>query len=440
MAEGPTLNDLLRDHRDWWPGGLTAHQYSTLNVIAHCRSGVLGYVESRCDGCSYTQVAPKSCGNRHCPLCMRGKQWEWAQKVCQRLPDIAHFHVVFTLPAPVAEVFRLNYRAMAEELFGAAAETLRLFLRNNWGVEGGFLAVLHTWGSNLRWHPHLHVLVSAGGMDLVHGKWKACQESYLFAVSALSLVFGAIMLRRLEELEEEPEGKGAGMNWPEGWQSLEQRRAQRARLAGGPWVIYCKSTLRNTKAAVRYLARYTQRIALSNERILGSELGEQRLRIGIKEYRKGGKRSEMKLTTRELFVRLAQHIVPRGLRRIRSYGFLRAGRGQRHSYPRMSPPEAGAKAAEACPRCQSKSWTRTVIGARMDFAAVPAPGSRFRTRTPSTCNSYSLSIWRLPPSRCQSSNKRMDTDRLPSTNRMHEVPTMSHSPPKALFQAACRSS
>ena len=150
-----TVNDILREWRDLWPGGLGEEEYSTLNLLAHCRHGELGFNHARCQHCRHGEWYASSCGDRHCPNCLGPRQAEWSEKVCQRLPDCPHFHVVFTVPEEFHDFFEGNYRIAADELFGAAAETLKLFQKNNWRMEGGFLAVLHTWGRALNWHPHL---------------------------------------------------------------------------------------------------------------------------------------------------------------------------------------------------------------------------------------------------------------------------------------------
>ncbi|MCP5543411.1 MAG: transposase zinc-binding domain-containing protein [Akkermansiaceae bacterium] len=175
-----TVNDILREWRDLWPGGLREEEYSTLNLMAHCRQGALGYNQARAGGCRHQEWYASSCGNRHCPNCLGPRQAEWSEKVCERLPDCPHFHVVFTVPKEFHDFFKLNYRIAADALFGAAAETLKLFQRNNWRTEGGFLGVLHTWGRALNWHPHLHVLVSAGGRDVSTGRWRQARPTTCF--------------------------------------------------------------------------------------------------------------------------------------------------------------------------------------------------------------------------------------------------------------------
>jgi hypothetical protein len=280
--------------------------------------------------------------------------------MCSKLPDCPHFHVVFTVPSEFHEFFRHNYRAAGGVFFAAMAETLSTFQRNNWGVKGAFFAVLHTWGSSLFWHPHLHVLVSAGGESLSDGRWKAARANYLFPVRQLSRVFGAIMLRRLEALE-----GSRGICWPASLDTPEARRDWRLRLAGKGWNVFSRPTLGNTRAVVRYLARYTSRIALSNRRIKGIDEEARTVRLDWKDYRQGGQRKEMTLEGCEFIRRLSSHLVPTGFRRIRQYGLLSGRRGRALQVP-GGPRRAISERCEgperpSCGRCGGGHWAYTVF-------------------------------------------------------------------------------
>lgn len=384
-----TVNDILREWRDLWPGGLGEEEYSTLNLMAHCRQGALGYNQARCGGCRHQEWFASSCGNRHCPNCLGPRQAEWSEKVCGRLPDCPHFHVVFTVPEEFHRFFRLNYRLAADALFGAAAETLKLFQRNNWRIEGGFLGVLHTWGRALNWHPHLHVLVSSGGRDVSTGRWRQARPNYLFPVRSMSKVFGALMLRRIEELETEPQ-----IRWPERLDTLEARRDWRLKLAGRNWNIFSRATLGNTRAVVRYLARYTSRIAMSNQRIKRIDEEKRTVTFEYKDYADGAAAKEMTMGG-AVFVRsFARHLVPKGFRRVRSFGLL-AGRKERHrELPGAPQASIGEKAAlrprPACRKCGRREWLHLSshrFSSRVSQAFGPtAPGEpeRFSLLPPDT--------------------------------------------------------
>jgi hypothetical protein len=276
------------------------------------------------------------------------------------LPDCAHFHVVFTVPEEFGEFFEKNYRAAARELFGAAAEVLKIFQRNNWGLDGGFLGVLHTWGSALNWHPHLHVLVSAGGADLKTGRWRGTRRGYLFPVKAMSKVFRAVMLRRIEALD-----ATAGIAWPAGLETLEARRGWRLRLARKGWNIFSRPTLGNTRAVVRYLARYTSRIAMSNHRITRVDEGEKTVTFSWKDYRNGGRKGEKTIGAGAFLWRFARHLVPKGLRRVRYYGLLAGARCRALEVPggpsRSIGEDAPEKPRPGCRHCGGESWSYTAF-------------------------------------------------------------------------------
>lgn len=353
-----TVNSILRKWRDLWPGGLRNEEYSTLNLLALCRQGPLGYNHAHCQDCRHKEWYASSCGNRHCPNCLGPRQAQWSEKVCDRLPDCPHFHVVFTVPEELHDFFEANYQIAADALFAAAAETLKLFQKNNWRIESGFLAVLHTWGRALNWHPHLHMLVSAGGRDLATGRWRQARDNYLFPVRTMSKVFGAILLRRIEELESERK-----VQWPEGLESIERRRDWRLRLAGRNWNIFSRATLGNTRAVVRYLARYTSRIAMSNQRIKRVDEEQRSVTFEYKDYKDGEKIKEMTMHGATFLRCFARHLVPRGFRRVRYFGLLAGAKG-RHCGLRGAPQAPiGEKTAKqprpSCQKCQGCNWSYT---------------------------------------------------------------------------------
>ena len=351
-----SVNDILRRFRSKWPGGLSESQYSTLNLIAHCRHGELGFNQAECQKCHRGEWYPSSCGDRHCPLCLGPRQAQWSEAVCERLADCPHFHVVFTVPTGFHEFFERNYRQGCEILFSAAAECLRIFQKNHWKMQGAFFGVLHTWGSQLNWHPHLHMLVSAGGRDLATGRWKEARANYLFAVRAMSKIFRAIMLRKVEELD-----GAAEISWPGELATVESRREWRLSLARRKWVIFSRPTLGNTRAVVRYLARYTSRIAMSNHRLrrLDTERGE--VSFEWKDYRAQGQKKEVTLGIAAFLRRFCRHLVPKGLRRIRYYGLLTGAKDRMTQIPGAPQNCVGEKAMKreekVCEHCQGKEWT-----------------------------------------------------------------------------------
>ncbi len=344
--------------------------------MAYCRSGGLGFNRAECDSCHRGEWYASSCGDRHCPNCLGPRQAQWSQQVCEKLPDCPHFHVVFTVPEEFGEFFEMNYEVGAAELFGAAAETLKSFQGENWGIDGGFFGVLHTWGSALNWHPHLHVLVSAGGADRETGQWREARGDYMFPVRAMSEVFGAIMLRRIEGLDASRE-----IRWPAEARSVEDRRSWRQRLARKGWNIFTRPTLGNTRAVVRYLARYTSRIAMSNHRVTRVDEQARTVSFGWKDYRDGGRRKEVTVGGKEFLRRFTRHMVPQGLRRVRYFGLL-AGRKNRFRDLPGSPPgniteEQPAEPRPPCRHCGGKSWEYRRFYSLLPASCCAPRGYRF---------------------------------------------------------------
>ena len=407
----------MKEWRELWPGGLDARSYSTLNRLGMCRGGGLGYNRARCGGCGGEEWFASSCGDRHCPNCLGPRQAQWSEQVCSRLPDCPHFHVVFTVPEEFGEFFEGNYKVAARALFSAAAETLRVFQRNNWKMAGGFFGVLHTWGSALNWHPHLHMLVSAGGTDAESGRWRQARGDYLFPVRSMSEVFGAIMLREIESLD----GDGT-LHWPEGLESVEARRDWRLRLARKNWNIFSRPTLGNTRAVVRYLARYTSRIAMSNHRIRRVDDRAKTVSFAWKDYRNGGRAAETTITGKEFIRRFSRHLVPKGLRRVRYFGLLAGKRNGFKQLPGAPVKNIAESPVEArrprCKQCDSQDWEYGKFYSPRGEGGVSGPLSDW---VPSPTLSYtrggslSLVLQRAGPR--EASNKTMKTD-LPPPARL----------------------
>jgi hypothetical protein len=230
--------------------------------------------------------------------------------------------MVFTVLCQLHDLFERNYRTMADALTDAAATTLKCFQRNNWKLEGAFLSVLHTWGSALNWHPHLHVLVSAGGIDPATRRWRNARKDYSFPVKPLSAVFRALLIARIEALDGD-----TAMDWPEGWRSVEQRRQRRVELCASNFNIFSKATLGNTRAVVRYLARYTSRIAMSNSRLVTVDEEKREVTFRWKDYRDGARIKERTVSGKHFIRLFTRHLVPKGYRRIRYFGWLAGGVG-----------------------------------------------------------------------------------------------------------------
>lgn len=315
------------------------------------------------------------------------------------MPDCPHYHIVWSPPQETWEVFRLNYRQMVDSLFAAANETLRQFQRNNWGCSSGSsLGVYHGWGSLMNQHPHLHMLVGACGIGIKSGEWKRMPPGYAFPVRPMSRVFKAIFIRKLELLESD-----RTMSWPQELRTVEARRAWRVMLCGRSWNIFTKPTLGNTRAVVRYLARYTNRIAISNRRILGVDEEKRTVTFAYTDYKDAGKRKEVTLPGQEFIRRFAQHLVPKGFRRIRHYGLM-CGKRQRFKDFEGAPQQSIAEHAPktegpACPHCQGHNWKYDVRHVRTCAIRprIGPPDWRPRLGLPGRESSFSLGGGRGSP-------------------------------------------
>lgn len=287
--------------------------------------------------------------------------------------------MVFTLPEQLHDLFTLNYRKVADALTDAAAETLKQFQRNNWKVKGGFLSVLHTWGSALNWHPHLHVLVSAGGVDSATGRWKRVRRDYSFPVKSMSKVFRAILLSRIEGLDRDKE-----MVWPDGWKSVEERRQRRVALCALNFNVFSKATLGNTRAVVRYLARYTSRIAMSNSRLVSVDAERREVTFRWKDYRDGGQVKERTLSGKRFIWLFTRHLVPKGYRRVRYFGWLAGGQVGLTKLKEDRPGAIGERALPpekpACQCCQGREWAYVSLFFCLSSPCAASPGAEVKER------------------------------------------------------------
>jgi hypothetical protein len=315
------LADILRQHgpayRQVHP--LTRHQQRLMHAIEACRTAVLGGVVEWCDRCQYTHIQYRSCGNRHCPKCQELARAHWLQQRTAELLPTQYFHVVFTIPEPLAAIAFQNQKVVYDILFHATAETLLTIAGDprHLGAEIGFFAVLHTWGQNLHLHPHLHCVVPGGGLS-PDGQWISCRPGFFLPVRVLSRLFRRLFLETLE--------KAYAQGQLHFFSSLEALRhppafaAYLAPLHTIDWVVYAKPPFGGPRQVIEYLGRYTHRVAISNQRLLGLQDGLVSFRW--KDYRHPQRPKVMTVSAEEFIRRFLLHSLPRGLQRIRYYGFL----------------------------------------------------------------------------------------------------------------------
>src|SRR5262245_3922651 len=283
-------------------------QEKVLRVIEQCRTAALGGHVEACESCGAEQICYNSCRNRHCPKCQGTARAKWLVAEQALLLPVPYFHIVFTLPHLLNPLLRVNQRALYHLLFQAATQTLQEFARDpqHLGAELGITAVLHTWGQTLTEHVHLHCVVTGGGLTTARTQWRMGRRRFLCAVTALSQVFRGRYLAGLRRLRSQHQltfaGESAEWRAEEAWTRFLHQLQARA------WVVYAKPPWGGPEQVLRYLSRYTHRVALSNQRLVF--VGEGMVRFRYKDYAAGGTTKVMALPAGEFLRRFLLHVVP----------------------------------------------------------------------------------------------------------------------------------
>ncbi len=326
------LGDIFRLHGPAYlttfGDSLSHEQKQALRAIGVCRTPALGGHVDQCDRCGYRKISYCSCRNRHCPKCHERARAQWLEQRAAELLSVEYFHVVFTLPQRLAPLALQNQRLIYGILFRAAAETLTRIAGDprHLGARIGFLAVLHTWGQNLNHHPHLHCVVPGGGIALDQRRWISCRRQFLFPVKVLSRLFWAKFVAYLKTAFRD--GK---LGFHGELKSLSQRRnfvEWLSPVAGTQWVVYAKPPFGGPRQVLKYLARYTHRVAISNQRLISLE--NDRVTFRWKNYARGNQPATMTLKAVEFVRRFLLHVLPRGFVKVRHFGLL-ANRGRRRN-------------------------------------------------------------------------------------------------------------
>jgi Putative transposase/Transposase zinc-binding domain len=364
--------DILRDHGAAWRAANAGHvsldQLKVMSAIERCRTAALGGHVERCEKCAHTIVAYNSCRNRHCPKCQGVAATEWlAEREAELLP-VPYFHVVFSLPGRIADIAYQNKAVIYDLLLTISAETLLTIAADpqRLGARIGILSVLHTWGSALTHHPHVHMIVPGGGFSLDGKRWISCRPRYLLPVEVLSALFRRLLLEKL--LAAHAAGKLQFFGKHAQLSNAKAFAAYLRPLRNSDWVVYCKEPFGGPEEVLRYLARYTHRVAISNRRLIACDA--KGVTFKWKDYRiEGPERYKiMTLATNEFIRRFLMHVLPAGFHRIRYYGLLANGkraenvaRARELLAPPIIPVDAikaiGTSAAEpqtanhACPCC-----------------------------------------------------------------------------------------
>ena len=373
--------DIFRGHGPAWRRANACHvsleQLKVMSAIERCRTAALGGHVARCEDCAYTAIAYNSCRNRHCPKCQGAAARTWlAERQAELLP-VPYFHVVFTLPAPIADIAYQNKAVIYDLLFKVSAETMLTIAANpkHLGAKIGITSVLHTWGSALTHHPHVHMIVPGGGISPDGTRWVSCRRSFFLPVRVLSRLFRRLFLERLTAALQQLQFTGNHA-------PLANARAFTTYLAplrSTEWVVYSKRPFGGPEAVLAYLSRYTHRVAIANSRLIACD--EQGVTFRWKDYRIEGRDRYrvMTLATDEFIRRFLIHVLPPGFHRIRHYGLLArpscadniARARELLAAPELSnePTDAAADRHEpACPCCGG----RMVIIERFQRGATPS--------------------------------------------------------------------
>jgi hypothetical protein len=299
---------------------LSPAQRRVLTAIAVCRTAALGGHVEQCEQCGHQRIWYNSCRNRHCPQCQSLARAQWIEDRQADLLNCEYFHVVFTMPEPIAALAYQNQRVVYGILFRAASETLRTIAADpqHLGAQIGFFAVLHTWGQTLVHHPHLHCVVTGGGLSPEGSRWISCRSGFLLSVRVLSRLFRRLFLEYLQKAFDAGE-----LQFFSSLERLRERSAFLRYLAPTrkrEWVVYAKRPFAGPQQVLDYVGRYTHRVALSNQRLLA--LADGQVCFRWKDYRDGHRQKVMTLGAPEFIRRFLLHVLPAGFQRIRYYGLL----------------------------------------------------------------------------------------------------------------------
>jgi hypothetical protein len=363
----PEVADVFHAHQDEflqrWGYAVSDQQRKVLRDIGRCRTAALGSHLERCDRCSYETVAYDSCRNRHCPKCQSSARDRWLLKQGRSLLPVPYAHVVFTVPEQLAPIALRNQRLFYNLLFRAASETLLEIAADprHLGARIGALAVLHTWSQNLRHHPHLHCLVPAGGLSHDNSRWIATRPGFFLPVRVLSRMFRGKLLAFLSQSYRRNQlcfpGRLAELSTPHTFHSLLHA------LRRKEWVVYSKPPFGGPEHVLKYLARYTHRVAVSNGRLLSLANGQVRFRW--RDSRHNDRIRVMTLDAVEFIRRFLLHVLPSGFVKIRHFGLL-ANRNRRQGLTlcrfhlnaatpdttTLLTPQQAAALSRSCPRCR----------------------------------------------------------------------------------------
>ncbi len=365
------LADIFRHHGEFYRNNnaLTLEQLKPMRAIETCRTAALGGHVERCGHCAHQRISYNSCRNRHCPKCQTLAREQWLTRRRAELLPVTYYHVVFTLPPAIAKLALQNKEAIYNILFATSAQTLLTIAADpkHLGARIGFFSILHTWGQNLLHHPHVHCVVTGGGISPDHKRWVGCRKNFFLPVRVLSRLFRRLFLEQLEAAKLSFHGQLEDLN------NKAQLKRHIARARKQDWVVYSKAPFGGPEKAIDYLGRYTHKVAITNHRLISDSNGKVSFRF--KDYGSADpqKQRTMTLEADEFIRRFLLHAIPAGFQRIRHYG-LYANRNREANLklcrellqaPQQSPLSPPGKrtadiidAASHCPVCKLGTMLR----------------------------------------------------------------------------------
>ncbi len=395
--------DIFRDHGAAWrhanAGRLSLGQLKVMSAIETCRTAALGGHVEACEDCDHSRIAYNSCRNRHCPKCQGAAARDWLVARQADLLPVGYFHVVFTLPAEIAGIAWHNKAIVYDLLFRAASETMITIAADpkHLGARIGITAVLHTWGSAMTHHPHVHMIVPGGGISLDGERWVACRPGFFLPVRVLSKLFRRLFLSKLAAAHAAGQLRFFGDH-----AHLTDRRAFAVfldPLKKTKWFIYAKPPFAGPQAVLAYLSRYTHRVAISNHRLISVD--NSGVTFKVKDYRiEGpGRYKTMTLATDEFIRRFLIHVLPKGFHRIRHYGLLASARHKANiarARELLAVPQPEGECSETanadaaaptdrrppCPCCGGRMIIVETFERGSYARAPPSPNFGIRTGTP----------------------------------------------------------
>lgn len=366
--------DIFRRHGEAFraahAGHLSRTQLRVMGAIEACRTAALGGHVERCAGCGHERIAFNSCRDRHCPKCLGSAARDWLAARQADLLAVEYFHVVFTLPAPVAAIAFHNKAAVYAMLFEAAAEALKTIAADkaHLGAEIGAVMVLHSWGQTLTHHPHVHCIVPGGGLSPDGERWIACRKGFFLPVRVLSRLYRRLFLNKLKAAH-----RAGRLRFSGELSRLADLGAFDAFLISLrriEWVVYAKRPFAGPEQVLAYLARYTHRIAISNHRLVALDGG--RVTFTWRDYRNAGQTKHMTLGADEFIRRFLLHVLPDGFQRIRHYGFLANG----HRREKLARIRRLLPAAPAAADCATRERKEKQIAEPSERPPCPCCGGR----------------------------------------------------------------